>query len=201
LVLLGIAAANGTSHLLSALLGATVAFASFFVLSHLRLFGMGDAKLMACVGAALGWPLAFAALAYTLLAGAVVAIGYGAARGQLQGALKNLTRPERLKTRLAPNTQLHRMPYAFAILIGMIYALLTHYAAFPGLRGTASNERTMQGPRALGTHVAEPCLLAYADAKVDGSLVAAREREVRDPARAVADGARMGPRLQRVSSG
>ena len=65
---------GGTSALTDSILGLAVCAGPFFVAAFPRWMGWGDAKLMAVVGAALGWPLAFMALLYVSIAGGAQAL-------------------------------------------------------------------------------------------------------------------------------
>jgi leader peptidase (prepilin peptidase) / N-methyltransferase len=86
-VLLGIAAAlgPGVSAWVRALFGAAVAFGAFFVLALIspRGMGMGDVKLSAVLGLALGylgWPRLLVGFFFSFLAGAIGGIALIAAR-------------------------------------------------------------------------------------------------------------------------
>jgi len=73
-VLLLFGATGGTQALTSSLLGIAVCAGPFFVAALPGWMGMGDVKLMAVVGAALGWPLALMALLGVSIAGGLQAV-------------------------------------------------------------------------------------------------------------------------------
>ncbi len=75
---------------LAALGGAAVGLAVFFPIFALGGMGAGDVKLMAALGAWLGWgPTVWTAL-YTTIAGGVLALAWGFAQGYLRQAFQNL---------------------------------------------------------------------------------------------------------------
>jgi len=117
---------------LSALTGCLLLLLSFGFLGFINFVGMGDVKLMAAVGALLRWPTALWALAYVALAGGVVAILYSVAGGRLGPVLRNLLRLGRRAVRKGgEEVELHRIPYAVAVLIGAAWAAAVKY--FPVL--------------------------------------------------------------------
>jgi len=113
-----------------AALGAALLFTSFLVIGVLGAVGMGDVKLMGAVGAFVGWPVAYRALVGVLLAGALVAVVGGLARGELGAAVRNIGRAAQAPFRKADPKQpveLHPMPYAVAILPGTAWAVVGRY--------------------------------------------------------------------------
>jgi prepilin peptidase CpaA len=107
----------------------------FGVLGLINFVGMGDFKLMVAVGVLLRWPTALWALAYVALAGGVIAVGYALLRGRMGKVLgnllsigRNLVKPKDDR----PPVELHRIPYALAILVGATWAAAIKY--FPVLR-------------------------------------------------------------------
>jgi len=124
-----------TAGLLPSLVGCILLLILFGLLAMLGPMGGGDVKLMAAVGAFLRFPLCLYAVAYVLIAGGVLSIGYALARGQLRSVISNIFTGG--KTLLRPNAPspalaLHRIPYGTAILIGTAWAVLSRY--FTALR-------------------------------------------------------------------
>jgi prepilin peptidase CpaA len=72
--------------------GAAIGFGVLFPLWLLRMMGAGDVKLMAMVGSLLGVDAVPAALAATLIAGAVFSLGFAARHGKLRQMLGNVGR-------------------------------------------------------------------------------------------------------------
>jgi prepilin peptidase CpaA len=132
------AGAPWQTGLLSAAGGCLLLGISFGVLGLVNFVGMGDVKLMAAVGALVRWPLALGALAFVAIAGGVVALGYALARGRLGHVLRNIALIGRgLVKRSQPDApmvrpELHRIPYAIAILLGAAWAVASRY--LPALR-------------------------------------------------------------------
>jgi prepilin peptidase CpaA len=114
---------------LSGLIGAVGAFALFALLAWRgRGFGWGDVKLMAAVGACLGYPLVMAALVFISLVGFVQAlitlIWQGAVWETLFAAGERLGRFLKLKPRAATGTASPRtIPYGVAIALGSFWAM------------------------------------------------------------------------------
>ena len=119
--------------LFSSIAGCLLLGLVFIALGVINFVGMGDAKLMAAVGALLGWPTALYALAYVTIAGGVLAIVYAGIRGQLGTVFSNLFQlSKRIVKKSDEAVTLHRIPYAVAIFIGATWAALIKY--FPFLR-------------------------------------------------------------------
>lgn len=120
--------------------GALLLLLVFGAFGALGFVGMGDVKLMAAVGALLGWPLALVALAYSTICGGLLAVGYALVRGEMREVLRNMRalagRTLGLARRSAPDrtasVRLHRIPYALAILLGVVWTILGRYV--PGVR-------------------------------------------------------------------
>ena len=97
--------------------------------------GMGDVKLMLAVGTFIRWPLAYRTLAHVLLFGVVISVVYAVSTGNAKPVLRNMKqgfvqmvyrKPSSEKT---PMT-LHHMPYALAILVGVVLSILYRYDIF-----------------------------------------------------------------------
>lgn len=115
----------------NALLGAVVAGAILLPGWLMGFTGAGDVKLMAAVGAWLGYPGGLVAAIAALIAGGVIAVFVAAHRGVLKQALRSaLAVGLALLARRAggaapmPATSGVRFPFAPAILLGAIFALL-----------------------------------------------------------------------------
>jgi prepilin peptidase CpaA len=91
-----------------------------------KAFGWGDVKLMAAVGAAFGYPLVLAGLAFISLTGALQAvvtlIWQGAVLDTLKRAFEGLGRKLRL-TQGAPASGPRHIPYGVAIALGSVWAM------------------------------------------------------------------------------
>lgn len=96
--------------------------------------GWGDVKLMAAVGALLGWPLpawplVLYALLYTALVGGLLAVIVAARQKRLGAAFRaTLTLPRRGKKKRSSGVAI---PYGLAICIGTLWAVAARY--FPML--------------------------------------------------------------------
>ena len=112
--------------LVSGLVGLFATFAIFALLAWRKKMGWGDAKLMAAVGACLGYPLALAALVFVSLAGALQAvvtlIWHGAVWETLaQAGTKLAVRLRRLPKEAVGASR--RIPYGVAIALGTFWAM------------------------------------------------------------------------------
>jgi prepilin peptidase CpaA len=99
----------------------------FGAMSLMGVMGMGDTKLMAAVGALLKWPLCLRAALCVFIAGGVLSLVLAVARGKLRAVLVNLTLGGKAllgRREPARPIRLHRIPYALAILAGVVWALL-----------------------------------------------------------------------------
>jgi len=122
----------GGAGLASSLAGALTGLAVFFPVFALGGLGGGDVKLMAALGAWLGWPAILWLALYTALAGGVLAVGVAVAAGYLRQALGNLRALARfwmvVGVRPEPSLTLAegrgpRLPYALPIFAGLIVTL------------------------------------------------------------------------------
>jgi prepilin peptidase CpaA len=118
-----------TAGLVPSLIGCVLLFLVFGAMAAIGAMGMGDVKLMAAVGALLRWPWCLYALISVLIAGGVLSIGYAAARGQVRAVFSNIFSGKILYDRQPPSEplQLHKIPYAAAILAGVTWAVLARY--------------------------------------------------------------------------
>lgn len=117
---------SGWSTSLGGMAAGLAVFFPFFALGGL---GGGDVKLMAALGAWVGWPVVLSLALYTALAGGVVAICVALAHGYLRQALRNLVALARFwkvaGVRPAPELTLEhgrgpRVPYALPIFVGLL---------------------------------------------------------------------------------
>jgi len=109
--------------------GMAAGLAVFFPFFALGGLGGGDVKLMAALGAWVGWPAVLSLALYTALAGGVVAFGVALARGYLRQALRNLAALARfwMVAGVQPDPALTlehgrgpRVPYALPMFVGLI---------------------------------------------------------------------------------
>lgn len=123
---------GGTTGAGNALLGAVVAGAILLPGWLMRFMGAGDVKLMAAVGAWLGYPDGMVAAVAALIAGGLIAVVVAVRRGILKQALRDtmalglawLARKGSDST-TRPATAGVRFPFAPAVLAGAIFALLS----------------------------------------------------------------------------
>ncbi len=121
---------NGLPGLVSSAQGAGVCFLFFLFLFLLGGMGAGDVKLMAGIGAWLGFPLALNALLFTTIAGGILAIAFALRYGMLKQVLIRI-KSAVLTTMLGGNPKeiLEKsvappFPYGLAIAAGTLLALL-----------------------------------------------------------------------------
>lgn len=114
---------GGWSALTDAALGALVGLGMLLPLHLLRAMGAGDVKLLAAIGSLLGPHWTLIAGIYTLIAGAVLALGY-VALGVLRAAALPAGAPWPLRIHSAreraQQLRRERFPYAIAIVIGAL---------------------------------------------------------------------------------
>ena len=126
-IALGLGAAaieNGTAGLTDSALGLAVAGGLFLPFCLLGVVGGGDMKLMAAVGAIVGWPMVLRVLCDTCIAGGVIAVAIMAWNGVLLTTLANTFRilvgmPRRTQGLRNPPM----VPYALAITLGTLIAV------------------------------------------------------------------------------
>jgi len=112
---------GGWSGLGNAALGALIGLGMLLPFHLLRAMGAGDVKLLAAIGSLLGPRWTLTAGVYTLIAGAVLALGYVAVEA-LRAAALPAGAPWQLRVLIARQRaqQLRRarFPYALAIAVG-----------------------------------------------------------------------------------
>ena len=142
LILLGLALGFGLSMLptgpgvLAAAGGFGLGFAAFLPLYALRVLGAGDVKLMAVAGSFLGVAGTFGAMLMGLLAGGVLAVGYGLFLGRLGAVFSNLRgivldvcvgvlhgRAPQIRAVASPV----KLPYSLAIASGVLIFVFIRY--------------------------------------------------------------------------
>jgi prepilin peptidase CpaA len=128
-LLIGLLAApcvDGWNGLRSALLGVLVGGGVFLPFCLLGVLGGGDFKLMAAVGALVGFPLVLAVLYYTCLAGGAMALIYMILSGRFFSTLAGVGRVL-LGRKRRPQGGLQKvptLPYGIAIAAGTLWAIL-----------------------------------------------------------------------------
>ena len=136
-----LAQAQGRSGLfVSSLLGLAIAFVVYFVLYALRAMGAGDVKLMAAVGAVVGWPNWFGIFIVTAIIGGIMALILVAARGRVKKTFWNVAfilselrggRPAYLRREEldVKNPKALGLPHGAVIAVGTIFflALSAHF--------------------------------------------------------------------------
>jgi prepilin peptidase CpaA len=111
---------------LSGLIGLGGGAALFAILALFKKFGWGDVKLMAAVGAALGYPLILAALAFVSLSGALVAVVSLIWQGAVWDTARSLIVGIGKRLKLAKdgeNPVQRHIPYGVAIALGSVWAM------------------------------------------------------------------------------
>lgn len=116
----------------SSAIGALTGLAVFFPFFALGGMGGGDVKLMAAIGAWIGWRDVVSTALYAAVAGGVLAIAVSLAKGYLATAIGNLGRLVRywraVGLRPEPSLTLDhgrgpRLPYAVPIVVGLVVAV------------------------------------------------------------------------------
>src|SRR5580704_7150727 len=92
-VLLGIAMNTflyGWPGLQTSLGGLAVGFGAYFILYSMRAMGAGDVKLMAAIGAIVGWQNWFGIFIFTAIVGGIASMALMAMRGRIKKTLWNV---------------------------------------------------------------------------------------------------------------
>ena len=126
-IALGVGAAvieGGVEGLKDSALGLAIAGGIFLPFCLLGVVGGGDMKLMAAVGAIVGWPMVLRVLCNTCIAGGIIAVAIMAWHGILLTTLSNVFRIMVGMQRRSPGLKNPPMvPYALAITIGTLFAV------------------------------------------------------------------------------
>ena len=124
----------GWRGLLEGLLGLVLCGGAFFLLFVIHAMGGGDVKLMAAVGAWVGYHNAGTALIVCALAGGLIALGYVIVLKRYRTTFSNITSLIRFhaSSGLRENPELNlssakavRMPYGLAIAAGAVGTLIS----------------------------------------------------------------------------
>ena len=120
----------GGAGFLSAMEGWAIGLAALLPMYLLRVMGAGDVKLMAMVGAFLGYEDAFGAVLSTFIAGGALSVGYAWKIGALQRTLQNIrfvlySGAVKIASGSVPTLQdapetAGKFPYAVAIAVGTL---------------------------------------------------------------------------------
>jgi prepilin peptidase CpaA len=124
----------------SSLLGLAIAFGLYFVLYALRAMGAGDVKLMAAVGAIVGWPDWFGVFIVTAIIGGIMALLLVAVRGRVKKTFWNVAfilselksgRPAYMRREEldVKNPKALGLPHGAVIAVGTVFflALSAHF--------------------------------------------------------------------------
>ena len=124
---------GGWNGLAEAVLGALVGLAVLLPFHMVRAMGAGDVKLLAALGSLLGPKWTLIAAVYTLLGGALLALGYlavGSLRAMAVPAAEPAAstwswRPRLLMAReRMREMRRERFPYALAVVVGALLAVI-----------------------------------------------------------------------------
>lgn len=128
---------GGLMNLETGVLGGVVcavgACALFAVAAMRGSMGWGDVKLMAAVGAAMGWPMMLYAVACVTLAGALQAVVTLMWKGQVWDTASSVLRRVGQKLKLVPKevpvAKAEHIPYGVAIALGTFWAMWWQFPA------------------------------------------------------------------------
>jgi prepilin peptidase CpaA len=136
LICLGLRAVGGgwgtaaSPGVLSGLIGLVIGFALFVIpaLINSELMGLGDAKLMAAVGAGVGFPMILPCLIYIALVGGVLAVVVLLWNGALWRTLAGMGLKVAQKIKIASGENARtpgiKVPYGVAIACGTVWGVL-----------------------------------------------------------------------------
>jgi prepilin peptidase CpaA len=131
--LIGNSVFDGWDGLKFSLLGLLIGGGGFFLIFIFGGIGGGDVKLMAAVGALMGYPFIVGAVFYSILVGGLTAIVLMIWRDILWSSLKNIFRslytglvPGLERIPLKPENSLP-VPYGMAIVLGSLWAWVGSY--------------------------------------------------------------------------
>jgi prepilin peptidase CpaA len=135
MICLAVGGQQGVPSLADSLVGLAVGFGVFYLAYLMKGVGLGDVKLMAAVGALMGWRFALRATVYSAFFGAVLGIGLLLYRGRLwEGVKKSLMvflSPSYLRKEAhvdgEPVLTGLTIPYGFATAVGSLLAFATHF--------------------------------------------------------------------------
>ena len=120
-------AVGGPEGFKSSLYGVLLGGGIFLPFCLAGVLGGGDFKLMAAVGAVVGYPLILWCLYYTVLSGGVLAILYAIWTGRLLSTLTGLCRlliGRKVRKESEGLTKAPILPYGIAIAAGTVWAIL-----------------------------------------------------------------------------
>jgi prepilin peptidase CpaA len=127
----------------SSALGLAIALLPALALFAAGAIGGGDAKLLAAIGALVGWPLILEVLFFSVVAGGALALCTIVAKGRTLAVLRGfwVFLPSLFSVRVATRVSAAdlRVPFAPAALVGVLWAVfapgLREVLALPGLGG------------------------------------------------------------------
>ena len=128
---------RGWTGLKASGLGLLIGFVVLLVLFVIGWMGGGDVKLMAAVGALMGYPFVVSALFYSLLVGIVIGVALLIWNRKTLRTFKNLfyvigsrVNPAVPKRDLNPE-ETQKIPFGLAIVLGTVWAMIMGFAANP----------------------------------------------------------------------
>lgn len=121
--------AGGPGELKLHALGLAIGFAPFFIFFLFKGMGGGDVKLMAAVGAIMGYPMIVGGLFHTVLVGGVVAVSVMLWKGVLWRGIRNslwtiVTWALPMQTQKLDPANSQKIPFGVAIALGSVWASL-----------------------------------------------------------------------------